>query len=233
MTVTEIVWSQSGLQLRLTLAAENTWRLQSAMDGAFDDMGAAQTLAKDLGEPCLSARLPFETSQAERILSSFGLTIHQEGESISVRGALSQDEALFGCGQQFNAANQRGRRVELMAIDKWCQTEGNSYVPVPFIHSTRGYALFLNRYEHAVFDLGASDENAWEMLLRNAPLDLYIFENTNPARTLKAYSQLTGFAPMPAPWLFGIQVCRYWPDFSTAEGILEFYLELAQMLGGL
>jgi len=111
--------------------------------------------------------------------------------------------------------------VELMAIDKWCQTDGNSYVPVPFIHSTKGRALFLNRYERAVFDLGAADENAWAMLLYNAPLDLYLFVNTTPARTLKAYAQLTGFAPMPAPWLFGIQVCRYWPDFSTPEGILE------------
>ncbi|MCL2300429.1 MAG: hypothetical protein FWC27_09840 [Firmicutes bacterium] len=222
----EIIFTQNGekqqpLRLRLTLAGENLWRLQSAVDGKFIDMGAAQTLAKDLGEPCGSAKLPFEKSQAEHILASFGLTIHQRGENISVQGTLSKDEALFGCGEQFNAANQRGKCVELVAIDKWCGTDGNSYVPIPFIHSTNGYALFLNRYEHSIFDLGAADPGAWEIQLAGAPLDLYIFENAEPAKTLKAYARLTGFAPMPAPWLFGIQVCRYHPDFSTAQGILE------------
>ena len=246
MAATDVVWDETGvvftlrgeepppLKLRLTLAGETMWRLQSAVNGKFTDMGAAQTLAKDLGEPCDSARLPFDASQVEINLSPFSLAIgnahidsvYTRDGNLAVRGALSKDEGLFGCGQQFNAANQRGKRVEIMAIDKWCGTDGSSYVPIPFIHSTGGYALFLNRYEHSVFDLGASDSGAWEMQLAGAPLDLYIFADTDPARTLRKYSQLTGFAPMPAPWLFGIQVCRYWPDFSTAEGILEMAGEM-------
>jgi len=220
---------QQPLRLRLTLAKENVWRLQNAVDGVFSDMGAAQTLAKDLGEPYDSAKLPFNAGQVEIERSPFSLTIGnaridsiyiQDG-NLAVHGTLSKDEALFGCGEQFNAANQRGKRVELMAIDKWCGMDGNSYAPIPFIQSTNGYALFLNRYEQSVFDLGATDRGAWELRLMGAPLDLYIFAEADPARILKAYSELTGFAPMPAPWLFGIQVCRYSPDFSTAQGILK------------
>jgi len=238
MTVMDIVCGESGLQLRLTRAQENTWRLQSAVNGEFHDMGAAQTLARDLGEPYAHERLPFDAAQVEFSLLPFSLTIGgarideicvKDG-NLSVRGALAAGEGLFGCGQQFNQSNQRGKRVEMMAIDKWCQTDGNSYVPIPFIHSTNGYALFLNRYERSVFDLGASDSNAWKLTLmhRDVPLDLYIFADADPVRALKNYATLTGFAPMPAPWLFGIQVSRHGrtSEFSSAEGIMEMTREM-------
>ena len=220
--MTELVFTWQGEPLRLTRAGEHIWRLQSAVDGVFDDMGAAQVLAKDLGEAYDSAKLAFEETQVQRVLARVE-SVRREAEKLIVRGRLTEREALFGCGEQFNAANQRGKRVEIMAIDKWCQTQGNSYVPVPFIQSTEGYALFLNRYEHSVFDLGAADSGAWEFTLANAPLDLYIFTNGNPAGTLKDYARLTGFAPMPAPWLFGIQVSRHGrtKEFSTAQGVLD------------
>jgi len=124
MTVEQIEWEESGLRLRLMCVQERTWRLQSTVGDAFDDMGAAQTLARDLGEPYADARLSFEASQVALELSPFALTIggaritgiRCEDGILSVGGALSEDEALFGCGQQFNTANQRGKRVEVPAL---------------------------------------------------------------------------------------------------------------------
>ena len=32
---------------------------------------------------------------------------------------------------------------------------------------------------------------------------------------------LTGFAAEPADWMYGTQVCRYYPEFSTAHGVYD------------
>jgi alpha-D-xyloside xylohydrolase len=242
----------SPFSLRLTRVQKNTWRLQSAAEGlSFNDMGAAQILARDLGEPVPNNRLSFsvrnkrneliielEGNRLSCVLSPFSLSaknikngtdaasisgIRMENSDFIVKGSLQKPakEALFGGGERFNHANQRGKRIDILSLDIWAETEGNSYTPVPMVLSSRGYALFLNRYERSVLDLGAEDEETWTFTQLNAPLDLYLFINENPAHTLKDYSELTGFAPMPAPWLFGIQVSRHLilREFSTVQGI--------------
>jgi alpha-D-xyloside xylohydrolase len=246
--------------LRLSRPQENTWRLQIAReDGSFDDRGAAQILAGDLGESVPNERLPFSVIREENVLAaetrgqrvcitlspfSFSITnrnstaneefrineLRGDGAGYTVKGPLKSGEALFGGGERFNRANQRGKRLDIMSLDCWAQTEGNSYVPVPLVLSSRGYALFLNRYERSLLDLGAERDDLWSCTQLNGPLDLYLFINDDPAGILKDYGALTGYAPMPAPWLFGIQVCRHLrlKEFSTAEGIEAMMDKMAE-----
>jgi alpha-glucosidase (family GH31 glycosyl hydrolase) len=219
--------------LQLTRPGGGLWRLQSAVGNGFDDCGAAQILARDLGEKVANDRMAFSVEQqegglvvmagTERLeinLSPFSLNVIRDGEllhitgiqqegGITVSGSLYEGEALFGGGERFNRAGKRRKKIGIMAVDCWAETEGNSYVPVPFVLSSRSYALFLNRYEYSDLDLGAENKDAWAIIVPNAPLDLYLFIQDNPADILKAYSDLTGYAPMPAPWLFGIQVSRH------------------------
>ncbi|GHT94774.1 alpha-xylosidase [Spirochaetia bacterium] len=248
------------VSLRLTRFRENTWRLQAALaDGSFDDHGAAQILARDLGEDPPVRVLPFNVIREENKItvqfdkqqllitpSPFSLSvtntgdaaakglyisnIEKDGHDFTVRGTLADGEAIFGGGERFNHANQRGKLLEMVAIDRWAETEGNSYVPVPLMLSSRGYALFLNRYERSLLDFGANDPGVWILKQINAPLDLYIFINDDPIRTLNNYSALTGFAPMPASWLFGIQVSRHLRlgEFSTIAGIEMMMKKMAE-----
>lgn len=250
--------------LRLTSVQDHAWRLQSAVDPAgFDDMGAAQILARDLGEKPADSRCPIrvireETRIIAEVLSS-GLRVlvglsplsfdffggEKESEpkvrisSLALSGAdfitggplaAPAEEAFYGGGERFNRANQRGKCLNIMSIDKWCGIEGNSYTPVPFVLSSEGYALFLNRYEHSLLDLGASDETCWQFTQLGAPLDFYVFINNDPIRILKDYSDLTGHAPMPASWLFGIQVTRHarLKEFGTKEGIRAMIKKMAE-----
>ena len=237
-----------GFALRLTHPKDGLWRLQSAAGGHdFDDFGAAQILARDLGEKPPLGRTAFSvepgegglvvtagTECLEIALSPFSLCIQRGGELLRVTdirrekkglvasGSLYKGEALFGSGERFNRCNQRGKKIKIMAVDCWAETEGNTYVPVPFILSSRVYGLLLNRYEFSVLDLGAGKKDAWTFTLSGAPLDLYLFTDDHPSDILKSYSDLTGHAPMPAPWLFGIQVSRHGSrsrDFATVEGI--------------
>ena len=40
-----------------------------------------------------------------------------------VRGSLLEKEAVFGTGERFNTVNQRGKIVDMTAIDIWCGIE--------------------------------------------------------------------------------------------------------------
>lgn len=228
--------------LRLTHPAENVWRVQSAVNGAFDDFGAAQILARDLGEDMPLGALSFDVTIADGAhrltapdsdvtltAAPFSLAagsarvtgLASADQRITVETPLAEGEALFGGGERFNASNQRGKRIEVMSIDKWSQTEGNSYAPVPFVLSSLGHAFLLNRYERQALDLGAEDASRATLEQLGAPLDLYVFTHGQPSGILRALADLTGHAPIPADWLFGIQVSRHarLREFGTVEGI--------------
>ncbi len=236
-----------GTEISLTYAGDKGWRIQTRRGEKFDDFGAGQILARDLREEPRIVREEItleDTGDAWRIEETGGTSVTvsenylefcdeegmpklivtalaDDGENASFSAVLRENEHVFGTGERFNALNQRGKRVEIMAIDKWCQTEGNSYVPIPFLITSRCTGIFLNRFEHSVFDIGAEVPDRLTGEVQGAPLDLYIFLGDKPQKLLFAYSRITGFAPVPADWLYGTQVCRYAPDFSTAEGVWD------------
>ncbi|MCQ2485745.1 MAG: hypothetical protein MJ168_10500 [Clostridia bacterium] len=222
---------------------KNVWRLISERGGAFNLIGAAQTLADDLGESCETTAQTLTLSD-NRVLAEDGSyvtvneneigfydcdgkairkvrDVYDKDDSICIELVLNKSERLFGTGERFNRVNQRGKRIHIFAIDKWCRKEGNSYIPIPLIISSDGGAVFFNRYEHSVMDLGRKKADRITVSQKYANLDMYIFTADNPADILKDYSEITGFAPMPSDWAFGTLVCRYHPDFSTKDGVLQ------------
>lgn len=237
----------AAVDCRLSFTGNSAWRLQTKDGDAFDNSGAGQMLASFLGEePYKTAETLTltETDAAYTLTESGGSSVvvtknpfriecraasgtvtqvitslSESGNDAVLRGSLSDSEAIFGTGERFNSVNQRGKRIELSAIDIWCGIEGNSYTPIPLLISSRGSGMFMNRYEKMTLDIGAAVKNRWEITLSDAPVDLYLYATENPRDVLYGYSVLTGFAPEPASWMYGTAVCRYAPDFSTAAGV--------------
>lgn len=141
----------------------------------------------------------------------------------AVAGPLTTHERLYGTGERFNSVNQRGKRIEIWAEDRWCQTEGNSYFPIPFVLSTSGYAWLVNRFEGMEIDLGGQESDRWSVSSLRAPLDLYVFIDDDPRALLESLTALSGRAPVPPEWAFGMLVSRHGrtKEFSTAEGVLD------------
>ena len=242
-----VVFHFGDVSLSLSYAGDQGWRLQSEREHCFDDFGAGQLLARDLGEEPRIVRgeiTQMREGDAVRVTEASGtsvllsdtsvtfcdamgniketlISVTDNGTDSSVSGLLRPGECLYGTGERFNTLDQRGKRVEIMAIDEWCHWEGNSYVPIPFFLSSECVGIFMNRYEHSVFDLGAEKPDVFTVYQKGAPIDLYIFLGETPQKLLYAYSNITGFAPVPADWLYGTQVCRYYPDFSTPEGVFD------------
>jgi alpha-D-xyloside xylohydrolase len=240
-------------RIRLSAPAANVYRLQAAdEDGRFHEQGVSQLLASLPGSTVKTDAEPIairEASGAWTVASPSGQSflriegdpfrillcrdggmavtcisgIGRTGEVSWLLGCLGKDEHLWGTGERFNGTNQRGRLVRIWAIDRWCQTEGNSYVPIPFVVSSGGWAILLNRYESSEMDLGSTSPEYWRISLDYAPLDVYLFLDAGPAAILDKLGALTGRAPLPAEWTLGVHVCRHGRlrEFSTREGVMN------------
>lgn len=243
--------------IRLSRPLPNAWRLQTADgSGAFHDRGASQLLAEELGEDLgekraslrvegdgqrVSAeglegsveisldafRLAFSGSGRSAVLSGLGW----QNEELKLSGPLADGEKIWGTGERFNALDQRGKRILMWAMDQWLGIEGNSYMPIPFLLSSAGYGLLVNRFEGMVFDLGAGDASRWLIEELKAPLDLYVFLDDSPLTILESLTQLTGRPPMPPEWGFGMLVSRHGrtKEFTTPEGVLEMAAKMDEL----
>ena len=240
-----ITFDFKGVNLLLNCTENGVWRLRSEKNSSYDNMGAAQTLARDLGEEYEKPALPVEFENGggsftvkeqsgsyvtvdKNTVSFFDASSRKIREITSIRNENGsafvclkafKDERFYGTGERFDCVNQRGKKLNIYAVDRWCQTKGNSYIPVPFLFSSRSNALLMNRYEYSVFDICSSKKDEIIIEQKYAPLDLYIFTGGTPADVFAAYCRLTGFAPLPPEWSFGTLVCRYHPEFQTKEGV--------------
>ena len=81
------------------------------------------------------------------------------------------------------------------------------YKPIPFFLSSRGYGMFVHTRAPATFDFGATFHGSNALLLGDDELDLFVFLGT-PKEVLDEYTKLTGKAPMPPLWSFGLWMSR-------------------------
>ena len=241
-----------GFGARLIFEGVKGWRLQVNANGSakFEDLGASQSLAAFMNEPYKTAKKPLsvrvgktsvtvtEQNGSKAILSlgkrfslafvakdgtvvSEVLGFRADGTYLGIYGALEDGEAVYGGGERFNVVNKRGVVMDLYSCDGW-NDSSTSYVVVPAFFTSRGGGMFLNRYEASIADFGVDVGDQWSVKLKSDVLDCYFYASTNPADTLRGYTELAGHAHMPTPWMQGVQICRYWPDLSTFDLDLSY-----------
>ncbi len=158
-------------------------------------------------------------------------SIQLEEAGLRIGGTLTSHERLYGTGERFDAVERRGSSVQVWAEDRWCETEGNSYLPVPFMLSSGGYGIFVNRFEGMTLDLGVEDPARWSVSELDAPLDLYVIVDEAPRSVLESLTTLTGRSPTPPDWAFGMLVSRHGrtKEFSTPEGVRAMAARMAEL----
>ncbi len=129
---------------------------------------------------------------------------------------LLPDEKLFGCGESFTSFNKYGQKVNLYTCDPNGVETGGMYKPVPFFLSSRGYGMFMHTSSPITCDFGQSYGAGNALLIGDESLDLFIFLG-EPKDILDEYTTLTGKAPMPPLWSFGLWMSRI-TYFSEADG---------------
>ena len=121
--------------------------------------------------------------------------------------SLSPGEKLFGCGESFTRLDKRGQRVILWSNDANGVENERMYKPIPFFLSSRGYGMFVHTTAPATFDMGATYHGNNALLLGDDEADIFVFLGP-PKDVLDEYTKLTGKAPMPPLWSFGLWMSR-------------------------
>ncbi len=226
----------------------------------FENMGAAQSLAVYMGESYTTPmkNITVTTSGTDlkitaegtdtyvliatsgsfniRFMSASGVVMNNvnsialSGSDIKLSGSLLTGEAIYGGGERFDAANKRGKSLNLFSYDAYNTGSGEgTYMVIPLFTSSRGSGFFVNRYEPMVADFGKTSSSKWTLTIENELSDIYFYATGNITDPIKGYTDLSGHASMPEEWAQGVLVCRYHPDFATLDG--EVYDTLTDIPG--
>jgi len=203
-----------GLQLEL---GWETGRQRDREIGRPGDSGQAaddQTLrvadgAASLSVAASSGRLIYQASGA-----STGLRLRWVEEadgalaSVELSADLGEREALVGFGERFDALDQRGRAPDVAVYEQYKNHGNRTYLPVPFVISSRGYAMLVEGSGHVAYDLGRSVEDRWRCVAQapagGGPVAINLFAG-DPAACVRALTARTGRPAAPPPdWAFGL-----------------------------
>jgi alpha-glucosidase (family GH31 glycosyl hydrolase) len=147
-----------------------------------------------------------------------------EGDVDAMRIGFSSppSERFLGFGERSDAVDQRGRDVENYVSDgPWpadgygaaaatvppqglrTREDATSY-PVPWLLSSRGYGVLIDRDETSTFHLATDPGNAWVAEVQSHAIALRIFGGPTLAQVLRRFTAATGRQPKPVqPWQYG------------------------------
>ena len=174
-------------------------------------------------------------SMTVRIRPAGGGTIAVEAtpeagaEAVGVGFEAPAGERFFGFGSRSDAVDHRGREVENYVADgptrpedrnyprgfvpPWAHGErdDSTYYPLPWLLSSRGYGVLVDRDETSRFRLGSEEPGGWSLEADAPALALRFFAGPSPADALRRFTAATGRQPPPpTPWTFG-------PWFQTGQ----------------
>jgi len=159
-----------------------------------------------------SERMPEAPAEPGRTRAVADLGFLRDPESARVMVhetfELAHDEDLYGLGEQFARINRVGQRFELWAADAYGISHHRTYKNIPFLWSTRGYGLFVNTTFRVTFDLATISYMAHGFTHEGPELDVFLIYGPGPADILRHYCELTGYAPIPPRWSFGLWMSR-------------------------
>lgn len=135
---------------------------------------------------------------------------------------ITMKEHFLGLGENFDSIDNLGkiRRMYLELLPSSETGTNEVHVPIPFLISTKGYALFINNKDQGIFDIGAINNNQLCFDFITPSLELhYFFKNENdlPIRFVEDYVATTGFPPLPPAWAFGGMFWRDEYPLSTGD----------------
>lgn len=131
--------------------------------------------------------------------------------------SLQPGERLTGLGARHGVDfDQTGRAVRLGADRRYTGPDcppallesggipQGDYVPVPWLVSTAGYAVWVETYGPGpLFELGVGGRISVSVRTESGPFRLHVFERGTPAANLRAYLTETGMPALLPEWAYG------------------------------
>ncbi len=147
--------------------------------------------------------------------------------------SLDVGELVYGLGERFSAFVKNGQVVDLWNEDGGTASE-QTYKNIPFYLTNQGYGVFVNHPERVSVEVASEKVSRVQFSLEGEVLEYFVFFGPSPKEVLTKYTALTGRAPLPPAWSFGLWLTT---SFTTSydegtvtgfvEGMAERHLPLA------
>ncbi len=142
--------------------------------------------------------------------------------------ALDLDEHLFGLGEQYGLLDKRGQRIVSWSREPLGYTSsGLTYLNIPFFVSSRGYGIFINHSSPITYELGWPSADTGAFQVDDPYLDYFLIYGPGLKDILARYGELTGRAPLPPLWSFGVWMSRcMYADRAQVEEVVDTLRQL-------
>lgn len=136
---------------------------------------------------------------------------YNQGDRHGVRLILDQDEQLSGTGSRAIPINRKGYRLQNYGQAHYGYGNGaqNLNISIPFVTSSKAYALFFDNHSAGTFDLGNSNTNVLDFSSESGNMVYYFIEGAEYDELLRNYTLLTGRQPLPPIWSLGYFQSRF------------------------
>ena len=156
---------------------------------------------------------------------------------LSLSFRLPPDEHFFGLGERFTSVDHRGlslyswaeegglgagEQAPASATNPYPNGPSMTYFPVPFLLSSRGYAVRVEGSARSEFHLGSEKPDEWRVAAVDRTLVIDVYVHSNPLDSIADFTADVGRPPVPAPWVFGPR--REVGMYDTVGGVPEWQL---------
>ncbi len=134
------------------------------------------------------------------------------------------DEWLYGLGERFMAPNLKGQVWDTRVYEEYKEQNKRTYLPVPFLVSTKNYGLYLAANEPSLFNLtGDSHTISLDKLpAEDVTLPFTIILAEGAYDVTATFTKLTGDIAVPPKWAFGPWMsANTWNSQAKAETALR------------
>ncbi len=127
------------------------------------------------------------------------------------RFTVRPDEHFYGTGERGTPLEKRGFAFDTENRQAYGYNAplATMKVNVPFIASTRGYAVLFDNTYPGRFDVAASDPHLLTYKAYGGELTLYVIAAPGIPRLLEHYTWLTGHQPLPPRWALGFLQSKF------------------------
>lgn len=145
-----------------------------------------------------------------------------EGQRVAFHDSfvVEPDEHFYGFGEKFTDFDKRGQVLEMWNYDAFGVHGERTYKNVPFFISSRGYGIFVDSTTAIRFDMAASNQALFSMIVPDSALDYYVIMGPDPKTIITRYAGLVSLPTLPPKWSFGLWMsCGFMED--SAHEVIE------------
>lgn len=139
-----------------------------------------------------------------------------------------EGEWLYGLGERFTGPNLKGQVWDARVYEEYKEQNKRTYLPVPFLVSSRNYGLYLDANEPSTFNLtGNRHTTSLDKLPSDnvtLPFNLILAERAYDVTS--TFTKLTGSIEVPPKWAFGPWMsANTWNSQAKAETAIRRTLQ--------